>query len=270
MMVQACSTNSSYKLKKFFFDGVPDPNEQRIRDSINALVVADTLTALLGTQVKKEVEIKGSIHKPWGDRKCFECHDQNNFKKGKIPLLELCFDCHEGYGQDYKIVHGPVSSGHCTSCHNPHLSDFKKLLHSDQQILCLQCHEEKDVFANSYHDSIGENNCVSCHNPHGGNDSNFLNSNSCSECHELVKNEKKYVHGPVETNNCELCHGPHASPTKSVIAMNGNQLCLYCHDEENINSSIVHIENKRDSCIKCHDPHASNEPNLLITSISNE
>jgi len=54
------------------------------------------------------------------------------------PKEELCFTCHEKSKDDVK--HGPYDKGSCTSCHDPHASEFPKQLKAAASTLCFGCH----------------------------------------------------------------------------------------------------------------------------------
>lgn len=105
------------------------------------------------------------------DKKCLNCHDAHGSKFEKLlekSPLALCIDCHNKPimgtdGKDYNIYkivsknpnkHGPVEDGNCSGCHNPHGSDFYKILIKDypeafytvyeapKYDLCFQCHDD--------------------------------------------------------------------------------------------------------------------------------
>jgi predicted CXXCH cytochrome family protein len=102
--------------------------------------------------------------------KCLNCHDahgspyDSNLKKEQ---MKLCLSCHDKPiigtdGKDHNIAkilrenpnqHGPVKDGNCSGCHNPHGSDYYKLLIAaypekfytefaePKYALCFECHE---------------------------------------------------------------------------------------------------------------------------------
>lgn len=85
---------------------------------------------------------------------CLTCHsphssDQNHYLKDEITAL--CSGCHDGFAINHPIGRHPVrfniieTTGveiSCASCHNPHGSEYKKLLPvgGGQMELCSQCH----------------------------------------------------------------------------------------------------------------------------------
>ncbi|MEN8152875.1 MAG: cytochrome c3 family protein [Acidobacteriota bacterium] len=148
------------------------------------------------------------------EKKCYNCHDahgslyENNLK---ISPLKLCLNCHDKKiigtdGKDYNIhrivtnnkyKHGPIKDGNCSGCHDPHGSDFYKIL--------------KERFPKEFYTSYDEKKYA-----------------SCFECHEktLARTEKTtaltdfrdgdrnlhYVHINLEKGRtCRACHEIHAS-----------------------------------------------------------
>jgi predicted CXXCH cytochrome family protein len=163
VILTSCVTDSNYKTLSFFFDGVQNPKDDSV--SIKIINRKDTLT--------KKVDIKPVqtefIHLPYAEKSCKDCHEFGTKMVVKIPEPDLCYQCHNDLSKEYKVLHGPVAGGYCTSCHNPHSSKFAKLLvKENNSSLCFNCHVKEDVLKNEVH-SEGMN-CVDCHNPHGGND----------------------------------------------------------------------------------------------------
>jgi predicted CXXCH cytochrome family protein len=108
------------------------------------------------------------------DRKCLNCHvaHASPFAANLIKKeSELCIECHDKWikGTDgkefniYKMVkdnpfkHAPLESGECRGCHDPHGSDFFKILNAsypprfyaefsvDKYELCFQCHDSSAI-----------------------------------------------------------------------------------------------------------------------------
>ncbi|WP_242084874.1 cytochrome c3 family protein [Aestuariivivens sediminis] len=259
-----CSVQSGYRIKSFFFDGVPNPNTVVVQDTVVTINEKDTLMGQPPIVKQDITPIAGSIHPPVKERKCFECHDEKNRTKGKFPLTELCYTCHNGFKKTYAFTHGPAETGRCTMCHNPHKSNEVKLLYSVKQDLCLQCHEQHDIAANNFHANIGEQNCMECHNPHGGDNRNFLRKEACLQCHNSITENKTYLHGPVDAGQCAICHSPHGAKEPKLLVSTGNTLCLGCHNTDDVYSKKYHTKKNRQDCITCHYPHGSNESYLLI------
>jgi predicted CXXCH cytochrome family protein len=160
----SCAPETRYKVLSFFFDGVPNPEKigEFPKDTL------DKSQPQLESTKSKQLTI--NIHKPYEDRTCETCHEVKNSFKLISKEPDLCYNCHESQEKDYKFVHGPVASGYCTECHNPHSSEYAKLIIKDDQNLCYKCHQKSDVMANEIHADIGITKCWDCHNPHGGAD----------------------------------------------------------------------------------------------------
>jgi predicted CXXCH cytochrome family protein len=115
-------------------------------------------------------------------RICYVCHDKKRIANGKfvhgVMQSEVgCAGCHDPHSSDYKAhlldtekavcsqaqcharfaeisedhpvrghpvvgKFGPERSLSCTSCHNPHSSDFPFLLPGDKHSFCSKCHED--------------------------------------------------------------------------------------------------------------------------------
>jgi predicted CXXCH cytochrome family protein len=170
--LNACSPKVSRNVLSFFFDGVPDQNKDSSASSTRKLELPGINDSNQVSAMRMKPEY--FFHYPYKEKDCAACHDENS--KSELISVEpdLCYACHENFAEKYKVVHGPVSGGYCTVCHNPHLSENKYLLTLKGIQLCLFCHDRKDVLANEMHKDIGENDCLACHNPHGGEDRFFI------------------------------------------------------------------------------------------------
>jgi len=161
-----CSAVPRHKTLSFFFDGVPVPGEKNTGiapDTINR----SKLLALKSTPVKAEMPLI-NYHKPFQEKRCGTCHDQNTMGKFLKQQPALCYQCHPDFSKKYKVVHGPVEGGYCSTCHESHKGDNKKLLKRVSQQVCLYCHNSALVLKNKAHKDIANDNCTSCHSPHGG------------------------------------------------------------------------------------------------------
>lgn len=151
-----------------------------------------------------------------------------------------------------KLQNGRVE---CTSCHDPHTSDYPHFLRTSKNQLCIACHS-KSGFTGSAHDYMdsgvnAEYACENCHQPHnaGGIDSYWGNTtfllrnnqeNLCFECHTDIEQKM------------ELDNGYNA-----IIGGGSNVFYRYTnlsHDvtAEQQSNSQAHIE-----CVNCHGPHVA-------------
>jgi len=213
---------------------------------------------------------------------CDTCHQaemtphpqkgKNTFKLTQ-DVPQLCEGCHQGITGTKKVVHPPVKSGMCTSCHNPHDSDNPKLLLQPVGSLCVSCHTDKTSFK-VMHGPTSTGDCTVCHAPHESNNKSLLLKDGpdlCFTCHSDISEElkKKDVH-PAILGGCTSCHNPHGSSAKKLLSAEGAQLCFQCHPqiEEKIEKAkVVHgpIKTER-ACASCHSPHASDGEKLLAKS----
>jgi predicted CXXCH cytochrome family protein len=152
-------------------------------------------------------------HGPMNDQKiCLNCHDPHFSGFPKLlpkAQVDLCLGCHDkeldtGKGKIMNMKsaltankngHGPVKSGDCAECHDPHGSDYWRILtryypsefytsYSEGKYgLCFTCHD-KSAFANLNTDKAtkfrdGRKNLHFVHvnkNPKG---------RTCRTCHEV-------------------------------------------------------------------------------------
>ena len=270
LFIISCSPRKSYEIKSFLFDGVPNPEVQNQPvDSVSTNLL-ELETELDSTTVMAKVELlKGSVHKPYSERKCNDCHSSKSMGKLKIEISNLCTSCHTDIKR-YTYEHGPVESNYCTSCHDPHKSDNKHLLKFENENLCSHCHSVEKLKNYTIHSEIDDNNCTSCHNAHGGMNEYFLKTETCYNCHTNYNDEFKYLHGPVESSNyCNQCHDNHKSKNEYKLLNINDNICLSCHLESDVRNSTVHTSNSIEKCTECHNPHGSNIKYLLRKEYEN-
>ena len=172
-LIISCSPKANYKVLSAIFDGVPNPY------AIDSIRIADSISRFDSAYLQQIIETAAKnlyvYHPPYKEKDCAACHDQNVMGKLLQPEPGLCYQCHDDFTEKYTIIHGPVSGGFCTECHNPHMTQNEKLLSRTGQQLCLFCHQSEQVFKNEAHLDIEETSCTDCHNPHGGFDKYLLN-----------------------------------------------------------------------------------------------
>ena len=166
-----CSPEIGYGVRSFIFDGVPSPHKIQITQVNDSL---QKLNTPLGNNITPSSRNNYYLHEPYKDKECMSCHDKNRMGKLKVETLKLCNECHDDFEKSFEVLHGPVASGNCLACHNPHKSKLKNLLVSSEQDLCLSCHGMATIFKDKAHKDIDKKGCIECHNPHGGRDNNFL------------------------------------------------------------------------------------------------
>ncbi|HAF30638.1 MAG TPA: hypothetical protein DCG75_16475 [Bacteroidales bacterium] len=168
---------------------------------------------------------------------CYSCHDQVNAKKyAHLPVQEgecnvchsphgspfeqfllskeadLCLSCHqETIWKTYKkkeqaqnnlSIHAAIEMGACSSCHNPHSSDYHSLLTKNFPV-GLYSTAEKENFEV----------CFDCH------DSNML-TEDVKESTSFRNGDQNlhYLHINGEKGrNCNTCHDMHSSTNEHLI-----------------------------------------------------
>jgi len=197
------------------------------------------------------------------------CHLQadparHQFAAPPEPIVSLCLECHQ---DDFKdtVVHGPVASGDCVACHDPHASDEPKLLREPIPALCWRCHDK------------GQTDAAGIPLP---------------PTKPLFENSKATLHPPFAEGGCNDCHRPHASAEARLLtaafpaglyqafSKTAYALCLNCHDAEafseprtetatafrngNLNLHQRHVDKEKGrSCRACHTPHGNEQPHLI-------
>ena len=169
LVVNTCSPSTRYKVLSLVFDGVPAPTTVSKTDSLQ------TVNSKSNNLSRKAVSAgpKNFYHPPYQERACDDCHSKSG--SGQIePQPQLCYECHDDFSEEYSVLHGPVASGNCTSCHNPHMSKNENLLRVKKEQLCLYCHEAALVFKNENHEDVEPGDCMDCHNVHGSDEKFML------------------------------------------------------------------------------------------------
>ena len=227
---------------------------------------------------------------------CQACHmlvegKNHPEQKDSIRLLQdipaLCYTCHDKAIFIGKSFHPLIVTAKCTVCHNPHQSNFDKLLIKDMPSLCYNCHNESRFQGKFVHSPVGKGLCLSCHSAHASNFSSILIKgvpDICFTCHSKDQFTGKYVHPiAIVPNGCNLCHDPHVSGYPHLLSKSINEVCINCHKKNETGRHIVSslprgmvhpIKGVQDpsnplremSCISCHNPHSSKFPKLYTSA----
>lgn len=235
-----------------------------------------------------------------GNDVCFACHSdkQDDFKNKKNihpPVLDNCANCHNPHSGDYKynltadarkelcfschpdkkaeieaatVKHGGLDTEKkCLACHDPHATDFAKLLSADPADSCMKCHDREYTKGNykvanmkeyleqnkDKHGPIRQKDCSSCHNTHGS-----------SNYRMLREHFPELFYAPYDPKNykvCFMCHEKNLAQDEFTTTMtsfrNGNQ-----------NLHFVHVNKlKGRTCRACHDAHATNNPKHIRDAV---
>ena len=172
---------TDHAVKSFFFDGVPPlPTldklcEPHLEDLFNEYYEARIEETIYGAEEgTRSADSATSIHPPFRDKLCLNCHDFTKENLLQLPKNKLCFKCHKNFITG-TFVHGPVAVADCLACHFPHQSPNRSLLRRSRNEICGKCHQERRQ-AYAMHNRVIAHGmfCVDCHNPHSGNVHYFL------------------------------------------------------------------------------------------------
>jgi predicted CXXCH cytochrome family protein len=150
-----CNATSRYKVLSFLFDGVPPPPSTEAAERGTGGAPADAVPP-------RKIGYRG--HGPYAAKMCDACHVAAATNALVAPAEELCFRCHE-FSTDKKYIHGPLASGGCRACHDPHSSQYRYLLVSESDTFCFHCHQPDVVAKSEVHGDI-EGECTVCHDAH--------------------------------------------------------------------------------------------------------
>jgi predicted CXXCH cytochrome family protein len=157
-LLYGCGEKARYPVLSFFFDGVPVPGKAKEE-----------------VKVEKKEEIykaKTAVeHGPYAGKQCSGCHVSGS-NMLVVPKDELCLYCHV-LDMKKKNIHGPLASGGCGVCHQPHLSRYSYMLVSEPKEFCMYCHKAEDVFRSEVH-KTAEGQCTGCHDAHGSDKAYLL------------------------------------------------------------------------------------------------
>ncbi len=155
VLTVGCNATSRHKVLTFFFDGVPPVRS--VEDGAPGPTV-------LPEGAVRAAQAGPREHGPFAAKLCGACHDAGARNALVAPAGELCGRCHE-VALDKAFVHGPVASGDCQACHEPHSSRYRSLLVSDTDGFCLDCHDRGGLPADADHGGV-EAKCTVCHDAH--------------------------------------------------------------------------------------------------------
>lgn len=206
------------------------------------------------------------VHEPLKD--CETCHKRHGFSQ-KLVLVKsmpgLCVECHEGVASEIEgdNVHGALSEGSCTVCHDPHASDLSGLMRATEGNLpaCILCHTgfAETMAGDNIHDPVAKANCAVCHEPHSSDRPSLLvsdESSLCESCHDNALSKHKMP--GASDFGCGDCHDPHGATKKSPIAGYAHDPfasgdCEDCHSIEDGEVAIEDDFPPADLCETCHD-----------------
>ncbi|NQV34853.1 MAG: hypothetical protein HQ515_19320 [Phycisphaeraceae bacterium] len=169
----SCTDKERHRTLSFFFDGVPPLPGQVFEE------MPDDGTM---NPRRRRVEPTWYLHEPQAN--CERCHGnqkQENFSRQVnlvSPLPALCYECHDMPQGGNGWVHGPVASGQCVTCHEPHRSLNRYLLKKPEPQICFQCHEVTSLKTLPGHDLASFQTCLDCHAGHSSFAKHLLKAGS--------------------------------------------------------------------------------------------
>ena len=159
---------------------------------------------------------------------CLRCHGKDDFHRSNA-LKNIATELSEK-----KYLHGPVNDGHCSACHDPHGSDYYRLLvaaypesfyapyRKGTYAFCLSCHEENLLrFPET---SIYTNFRDGKRNLHYTHVSDPRKGRSCRACHQSHASN-----GPKLVNEDGAQFGNWKIPLRLVLTETGGSCAPGCH-----------------------------------------
>lgn len=139
---------------------------------INALLMfmAAMNVTCIARIAKNDSKTSRAIHEL--HKNCIQCHAGNlkQISKDKpqlvAPVPKLCYGCHKDYLSMGEWVHGPVATGECLLCHDPHKTNIVSMLSKSMPELCCQCHEMAMLRPITNHLKKSYSQCGVCHTGH--------------------------------------------------------------------------------------------------------
>ena len=172
-----CATpEERHRVLTIFFDGVPPLHPVELE------LMPEEFGEGNPPQIARAavVNLNASVHGPYAEKECDQCHSSRYSNRLKAEKEELCWSCHDREDFAGEVVHGPFEAGFCQGCHDPHRSENEYLLVSDSADLCEGCHVQYDMAAIAEHRSGEADLCQSCHDPHAADRKFMLKSNEDS------------------------------------------------------------------------------------------
>ncbi len=205
-----CDPHTTHRALSFFFTGVPTPEEKENMKQADLEKKKQEEEKKIAEKAGKGSEIAAGqtedmstapapifTHDSYAAGRCDSCHivkfniptrsrdrSKTRFAAGGgmpgilvAPKKMLCTRCHDSLSASKANVmglwlHTPAARGDWNLCHDPHQSEYPRILIKKPDALCLTCHPGKEVVKIEGHEKI--ENCLECHNPHVGKNRSML------------------------------------------------------------------------------------------------
>jgi len=142
------------------------------------------------------------LHAPLASENgCVDCHGPHvgfGAALQKKQGSQTCLTCHSGTEFKGKVKHEAAFED-CSNCHQPHSSDYKRLLDTPNILeLCMTCHDDaKETHYHPMGDGVIDPRtkqaltCTGCHSAHSSNHTELLVAEKdrklCILCHDVAK-----------------------------------------------------------------------------------
>ena len=131
-LLLGCAGDARQRMARFFFE-IPDRPASQPADAEPSAPPDQNAPASVEPTY-------ASVHRPFAEQQCSKCHDTARQMRVQDDLPAACRSCHARYfGKD--VLHDPVASGSCTTCHEPHRSRYASLLKAGTLQVCTECHD---------------------------------------------------------------------------------------------------------------------------------
>ncbi|QWV92413.1 cytochrome C [Geomonas oryzisoli] len=220
--------------------------------SVNPALLKDKMPDLcIGCHkdIGKKMKSAKVMHQPLADAKgCGNCHSTHySAAKGMMAgdQRTICVGCHSGKSSGSlrdmakelagnKVLHGPIKNGKCDGCHDPHASDYRRLLLGNYPAsfyapyregaygLCLRCHDKNMLtFAQTTIYTKFRNGDQNLHFVHVAD---RLKGRSCLACHE-----SHAADGTMMGNKEGATFGPWRIKSRLKLTSTGGSCAPGCH-----------------------------------------
>jgi predicted CXXCH cytochrome family protein len=259
---------------------------------VSAVTISGSRSSGSKTRVERSRLARAAQHKKIGKTECTDCHgdlvkhktmhapaegcdtchdysEQGSTAQVKLAVEgnDLCFTCHtekQEEMQSKKSKHPPAEDN-CTNCHDPHSTDYPRMLKAAISELCVTCHTERQEEFDTkkfVHPPVKELGCTTCHNPHATDFKPLLKAaviNVCLACHKLnavsdtprVGDEKLLIFPetriPADYPN---------RAKKVILGSDGRGHPFIGHPVSGV--ADPSRKDRELACTSCHNPHAGN------------
>lgn len=220
------------------------------------------------------------FHRAENEERCQSCHQMRLTREEiETGMEKNCLVCHASLAENV-YVHGPVTVGICTVCHDPESSPNRYMVQDADDVLCFGCHTDRsdiDSAKKLLHGPVGAGLCTICHDPHSSPfEYQLVKSRTtiCILCHQEDAdrwNNEPHLHPPFRNGNCAGCHDPHSSDYKYNLKADREDICAMCHElpvpghlhkvgktpQFSLPENFPLSDQGRTMCITCHDPHGA-------------